>query len=299
MASKYWIKLYHEILHDPKMGRLPDNVWRRAIELFLLAGELDEGGKLPETEEIAWLLRQPNPEKLEAELEHLEQVKILALIPDGWLVTKFADRQAAVSDADRMKEYRNRKRASQFSTLEPEKEPVTEPLPDGNKPVTNPVTKRNTDTDKDKEERDNRARAHVRDPLTDALKLQGTVDLDNGKGIPEDQYFEYRDEFLAIYREMTGEYPDLVVKDEIPKLVEAGATPESWRESWRQCKLKWTGKGKVPVDRVIEVCSKFGGDYEKWRRSTFPDNSNGRDSPGSNNPTTFKIQGSAKKGYYT
>ena len=24
MASRYWIKLYHEILDDPKMGRLTD-----------------------------------------------------------------------------------------------------------------------------------------------------------------------------------------------------------------------------------------------------------------------------------
>lgn len=53
MAAKYWIKLYHEILHDPKMGRLPDNLWRRCIELFLLAGELgaevdeDDKGHLP------------------------------------------------------------------------------------------------------------------------------------------------------------------------------------------------------------------------------------------------------------
>jgi hypothetical protein len=29
-----WIKLYLEILDDPKMGKLPDWCWRRAIELF-------------------------------------------------------------------------------------------------------------------------------------------------------------------------------------------------------------------------------------------------------------------------
>jgi len=29
MGSPYWIKLYHEILNDPKMGRLPDRLWRR------------------------------------------------------------------------------------------------------------------------------------------------------------------------------------------------------------------------------------------------------------------------------
>lgn len=277
MASKYWIKLYHEILHDPKMGRLPDNIWRRAIEIFLLAGELDEGGNLPETEEIAWLLRQPDTEKLEAELAHLERVKILTRRPGGWLVTKFADRQTAVSDADRMKEYRKRKRLDQFSTPEPKKEPVTDPLPSSDNGVTLPVTKRNTDTDIDKEERENHA--HARDPLTDTLELQGTL-TDKGNGIPQDQYFEYSEELLAIYQEMTGKYPDQIIKDQIPQLEKAGITPEVWRLAWEECKLNWTGNGKVSIARVIEV-SKCGGTWEKWRQSTYPDsNLKGRDSPG-------------------
>ena len=39
MPSKYWIKLYHEVLDDPKMARLPDRLYRRCIEVFLLAGK--------------------------------------------------------------------------------------------------------------------------------------------------------------------------------------------------------------------------------------------------------------------
>ena len=39
MKTRIWIKLYLEILDDPKMDLLPDWLWRRAIELFLLAGE--------------------------------------------------------------------------------------------------------------------------------------------------------------------------------------------------------------------------------------------------------------------
>ena len=46
MASKYWIKLYYEILDDPKLGKLTDWLFRRAIELFLLAGENDNDGLL-------------------------------------------------------------------------------------------------------------------------------------------------------------------------------------------------------------------------------------------------------------
>ena len=37
MATKYWIKLYHEMLHDPKVARLPDNQ-RSAILLCQVQG---------------------------------------------------------------------------------------------------------------------------------------------------------------------------------------------------------------------------------------------------------------------
>lgn len=147
MASKYWIKLYHEILQDPKMGRLPDNVWRRAIEIFLLAGEMDENGKLPKTEEMAWLLRQPNIEIFEAELSHLESLNIITRTPEGWLVTKFAERQEATSVTDRVKEFRKRKRAEQFSSNALEDQVKQ----DGNENETDDVTKRYTDKDTDKD----------------------------------------------------------------------------------------------------------------------------------------------------
>jgi hypothetical protein len=38
MSTKFWIKLNIEILDDLKMGRLANHMWRRAVELFLLAG---------------------------------------------------------------------------------------------------------------------------------------------------------------------------------------------------------------------------------------------------------------------
>lgn len=123
MASNFWIKLYHEILHDPKMGRLPDNVWRRAIELFLLAGELDDDGKLPNTEDMAWLLHRPSIEEFETELDHLERIRILTRLDDGWLVTKFSERQKAISDAERAKAYRGRKHKGSVS--QEDNKPVT------------------------------------------------------------------------------------------------------------------------------------------------------------------------------
>jgi hypothetical protein len=42
-----------EILDDPKMGCLPNHLWRRAVELFLLAGREGNDGALPPIEEMA------------------------------------------------------------------------------------------------------------------------------------------------------------------------------------------------------------------------------------------------------
>ena len=56
-TKRFWIKLYLEILDDPKMGLLPDWLWRRAIELFLLAGENGNDGLLQPVTDLAWRLR--------------------------------------------------------------------------------------------------------------------------------------------------------------------------------------------------------------------------------------------------
>ena len=121
--AKYWIKLYHEILDDPKMGRLPDRLYRRVIELFLLAGEMDEGGILPTLDDMAWKLRI-NPDELTAELQAIEQTGIVHLNGNGWTVTKFAERQDADTGAERVNRYREAKR-KELQTVTNSYTPVT------------------------------------------------------------------------------------------------------------------------------------------------------------------------------
>lgn len=114
MKSYYWIKLYHEILDDAKMGRLSDRLWRRAIELFLLAGEEHEGGHLPPIADMAWRLRLNGDELLD-DLRSLAKVDIVTQLEDGsWFVTNFAERQGAMSNAERQKRYRDRKRKERY-----------------------------------------------------------------------------------------------------------------------------------------------------------------------------------------
>ena len=114
MSTTYWIKLYHEILRDPKMARLPDRVWRRAIELFLLAGQIEQDGILPEFEDIAWQLRV-EPDGLLEDMRTLERHGLLTETEDGWIVTHFATRQGAASNADRVARYRDKKRHDQYT----------------------------------------------------------------------------------------------------------------------------------------------------------------------------------------
>lgn len=111
-SSFYWIKLFHEILDDPKMGRLNDRLWRRSIELFLLAGETGRDGSLPAIGDISWRLRSGEAELL-ADLDSLVQVGILMQPEPGcYRVVNFEKRQAPMSDLERKRRQRSRDRSS-------------------------------------------------------------------------------------------------------------------------------------------------------------------------------------------
>lgn len=113
MASFYWIKLYHEILDDPKMATLPDRLWRRIIEIFLCAGRVDKNGELPPTNQIAWMLRMP-ADDIESDLMQIATTGIISRRGDGWIVNHFADRQSAVKDAERQRQSRDRRKKQEY-----------------------------------------------------------------------------------------------------------------------------------------------------------------------------------------
>jgi len=105
MTNKFWIKLYIEILDDPKMGRLDNHLWRRAVECFLLAGQGDDGALRP-VEEMAWKLRL-SEDKLLEDLHCLAEVGVVhEAAPGEWVVTNFRKRQAPVAVEDRVRRYR-------------------------------------------------------------------------------------------------------------------------------------------------------------------------------------------------
>ena len=113
--ADYWIKAYHEILDDPKMATLPDRLWRRVMEIFLLAGRLskDKDGNIPDTKQLAWILRM-NTDDLSMDLRQLEILGIIKSTQTGWLVINFKKRQAASTDAERKKQQRERDQRKQY-----------------------------------------------------------------------------------------------------------------------------------------------------------------------------------------
>ena len=103
------------------MGPLPDRLWRRAIELFLVARSFGPGdGYLPELSTVAWLLHMTE-EELTTDLRELrdrtdeygKKAGVVQWLEKGWFVTNLAKRQATVSDKERQRRKRSRDRTTE------------------------------------------------------------------------------------------------------------------------------------------------------------------------------------------
>ena len=94
MDSKYWIKLQHSLLDDPRVGWLSDTNWRHYIELLLFAGIENKDGRLPAVFDMAWRLRVDSIEFTEC-VTQLETVGLLERNDDDeWQVIGFERTQA-------------------------------------------------------------------------------------------------------------------------------------------------------------------------------------------------------------
>jgi hypothetical protein len=124
--------------------RLPDRLFRRFIEMLLMAGERDDQGYLPPIEDMSWTLREI-PSALEQDLSQLADVGLVRGDEQGWLVTKFAERQAPVPGVERVQRYRDRKHKAEYYG----NDTATPDARASNAPVTNRYTDADADTDED------------------------------------------------------------------------------------------------------------------------------------------------------
>jgi hypothetical protein len=73
-----WFRLYHDILDDPKVQRMPAAMFKRWINLLCLASRQRKRGTLPPVHEVAYALRLPVPEA-ERTLQYLYHRTLLDL----------------------------------------------------------------------------------------------------------------------------------------------------------------------------------------------------------------------------
>lgn len=113
--SYAWMKLYVELLDDPKVGLMPDWVFRRFIQFLLCATERNQAGLLGPVSELAWRLRSSEEDVLSA-LRTMSEIGIVRETGDGWLVMKFAKRQASLTSTERSQKSRQRPRNEDATT---------------------------------------------------------------------------------------------------------------------------------------------------------------------------------------
>jgi hypothetical protein len=108
MTSLPWIKLYIELLDDPKLFELTKAQQLLFIQLLLLAGMLDAEGYLSSSgmpcrlEWMAWRLRC-EVDELRDDLQALAQAGLVEWDTEqaSWLIPSFASRQSRPDDAQR------------------------------------------------------------------------------------------------------------------------------------------------------------------------------------------------------
>ena len=108
----YWLKLYTDILDDPKYFKLSDSAKLGMYEIYLVGKKVENGettGQLPSLDEIAFYTRK-SIEWWQPVIQELINLKIIS--EDGGVIKNFIKRQEAIPDSERSKQYRARCNAS-------------------------------------------------------------------------------------------------------------------------------------------------------------------------------------------
>ena len=104
-APLRWLKLWFDLLDDPKTGTLPDATFRLWIGVLILAGENRMLGWFPR-ENIAWRLRLPEPE-VTAHLEKLIAAGVVSEQAGRVAITQWTSRQGGIARTAKSREARS------------------------------------------------------------------------------------------------------------------------------------------------------------------------------------------------
>jgi len=116
MASKYWLKLFHETIYDPKVMMMSPGARLRFYECLCLAGDWDKDGELPPVDHMIFVFRVPE-EQLLSELNELIKAGIVAHNESNYVIAKFQDRQKAMDTNERSYRYRDTQQKKEYHEL--------------------------------------------------------------------------------------------------------------------------------------------------------------------------------------
>lgn len=240
MSGKYWIKLYHEILRDRKMFALDDHLYRRVIEMFLMAGENDKEGYLPCLDDIAFTLRD-NTEEIETDLNELIRIGILEFRDGYYFVAKFKERQDAMPKAEFNRRRRDKNKLLQYD--QPDYQPVT------NSNAYSNTDKIRIDTDTDK----------IRnDEIDDIRELSSIIEkhtgMINGNISPQ--------EYISVIKELVisgATEPDIISSKEF--MLSKGRTIYNIKSLLNPIKVSVSKRNNPPAETGDKV---FDEDRQKW-----------------------------------
>jgi hypothetical protein len=110
----YWLKLYTEILDDPKYYRLSDNAKLGMYELMLVAKKVGQDGHLPGVDDIEFYTRR-SASWWEPVIDELKAINFITGNEAGHVIRKFEDRQKAVTDTEKQRYYREALHKKEFT----------------------------------------------------------------------------------------------------------------------------------------------------------------------------------------
>lgn len=91
-TKSLWLRLYTEILNDPKVQRLPDSLFRAYINFLCIAKEYSDDGALPPKKDIAFFLRCPQ-KTVEKLCDGLQKNELLDADGDTFIIHGWNNRQ--------------------------------------------------------------------------------------------------------------------------------------------------------------------------------------------------------------
>lgn len=271
-SSMPWIKVYTDILDDPKIGRLPASTKWHFVALCTLAGECDAEGYLVNGDEaltiddIAWRLREDRA-GLASSMETLNKVGLLSIDDDtAWFVTNFAKRQGR-PQYEKRAQWRERKRKQaetqeEIDAADQEPEETADEMPetftrdsrvnpDG---FTLPEKEKEEEKELEKEESKRESKSKRKSSNAGNSPADPPGDPDSLKK-PTSKTKTPVPEAIKVFRQNANRYPAKSWYGDVAAVV--GRDPPDL-ERWGAIVKEWVGNGWNPTN-VSGMLDKFQG----------------------------------------